>query len=45
MKKIRPMVIAAVCVSLASQINFDIFVPGFMISLAPIIFTLMLYIN
>jgi two-component system sensor histidine kinase YcbA len=45
MKKIRPMVIAAVCVSLASQINFDIFVPGFMISLAPIVFTLMLYIN
>jgi two-component system sensor histidine kinase YcbA len=45
MKKLRPMIIAAVCVSLASQIDFDIFVPGFMISLAPIIFTLMLYIN
>ncbi len=45
MKKLKTMLIAAFCVSLASQINFELFVPGFMISLAPIIFTLMLYIN
>jgi len=45
MKKLKNMIIAAVCVSLASQINVEIFVPGFMICVAPIILPIMLYFN
>lgn len=45
MKKLKNMLIAAVCVSLASQINIELFVPGFMISMAPVILPIMLYFN
>ena len=39
------MLTVAICVALASQVNFQLFVPGFMISLAPIILPIMLYFN
>lgn len=45
MKKLKNMLIAAVCVSLASQINIEVFAPGFMISMAPVILPIMLYFN
>jgi len=35
----------AICVALASQISFQLFTPGFIISLAPIILPIMLYFN
>lgn len=35
----------AICVALAAQVNFQLFAPGFMISLAPIILPIMLYFN
>lgn len=45
MKKLKHMLIAAVCVSLASQINIELFAPGFMISMAPVVLPIMLYFN
>ena len=45
MKKLKHMLIAAVCVSLASQINVELFAPGFMISMAPVVLPIMLYFN
>lgn len=44
-KKLKMMLTVAICVALAAQINFEIFTPGFMISLAPVILPLMLYYN
>jgi len=43
--KLKTVLTVAICVALAAQINVQLFVPGFMISLAPIILPIMLYFN
>lgn len=43
--KLKTALTAAVCIALAAQVNFQLFAPGFMISLAPIILPIMLYFN
>ncbi len=43
--KLKTTLTAAICIALAAQINFQLFAPGFMISLAPILLPIMLYFN
>ena len=45
MKKIKTIFIVATCIALASQININLFVPGFIISLSVIILPVLLYFN
>lgn len=41
----RRIITAALCISLASQVNFQLFSHGFIISLAPLIMSVFLYFN
>ena len=45
MKKVKIILIVATCIALSSQININLFVPGFIISLSVIILPILLYFN
>lgn len=45
MKKLKMILLVAVCIALTSQVNIALYVPGFVVSLSVIILPLLLYFN
>jgi len=45
MKKIKMVFIVAICIALTSQVNINLYVPGFVISLSVIVLPVLLYFN
>lgn len=45
MKKVKTIFLISICIALTSQINFNLFIPGFIISLSVIILPVFLYFN